>query len=292
MAETPTLRRKLLGKDLEHLRIDAGLDQDAAAALIGKGQSGIAKIEGGFSTPSVGDLEKLLVNYGITEQAQPDAWNRCLEWRKGARQPRNYWSGHRAIFSESFRQFVELEQDCDLLYATATENLPDWVQSERYMRTLFTTRPSRQSVEESVAARLARQQVFLDAHSPELHIVMSESSLRRQFGPPEMMAAAIDHVIELSKLKNFKIQVIPFAYRPGRTQARIGYRFTRFRIPSQGLAGPLIYVCTFLGKQYQYTDDPQEVSLHGDEFAELSAIAPDYVNSRNLMIEIRDELSR
>lgn len=296
MAETPTLRKKLLGKELRLLRTQAGLDQEPAGALIGMRQTGMAKIEGGQSTPSLPALEKLLVNYGITAESDPDEWNRCMQWRAGARTPPNYWSGYRAVYAESFRQFVELETDCDLLQAVGAETLPDWLQTETYMRAMFTRWASRKAdpegVERAVEARRVRQNVFQQPSAPELQIIMSESSLRHEFGPPELMREAIDHVIELSKLPNFKIQVMPFAYDPGHAQAPVEYRFTQFRIPSAGRAGPLNYACTLLGRLYQYTDDPGEVSLHRDHFTQLAAAAPDYVRSRQLMIKIRDQYGR
>jgi transcriptional regulator with XRE-family HTH domain len=293
MAGTPTMRKKLLGKEMAYLRVREGFDQAEAGAFIGKRQAGIAQIEGGFATLSVGDLEKLLTKYGIDPERDRAEWELCLEWRAGARQPRNYWSGYRAVYSEGFRPFTEMEADCDRLEYVGTESLPDWLQDEPYMRALVGSRPSHDTrVNDYVAARQARQAVFHSENAPELHIVMSESCLRRAFAPPKVMAATISNVIELSKRRNFKIQVLPLAYQPGRAQATIGYRFTRFRIPSSGMAGPVQYVSSTLGKQYQYTDEPSMVSLHGDEFNELSAIAPDYVESRELMIEIVQDFVR
>jgi transcriptional regulator with XRE-family HTH domain len=287
---TPTMRKKLLGNELAFLRKKAGLDQDDVAPLIGKKRAAIAQIEGGFATLSLGDLEKVLRHLDVDPDRDKDEWDLCMEWRAGARQPRNYWSGVRAAYSENFRPFTELEADCDNLEHVGSEGLPDWLQDEPYMRAMIGARASwagTDKLDNFVEARKERQKAFLGSGAPKLHIVMSESCLLREYGPPELMRASIAHVIELSKLPNFKIQVVPFEYRPGRQQVVVGYQFTRFRIPSKGMAGPLQYVCTTLGKQYQYSDDPTEVVLHGDEFNDLCAIAEDYEVSRGVMAKAR-----
>jgi transcriptional regulator with XRE-family HTH domain len=63
-----------------------------------------------------------------------------------------------------------------------------------------------------VADRKDRQGLVLRAErSLALHALLDEVALRRAVGGPEVMAEQLTHLIEMSRLPNITIQVIPFA---------------------------------------------------------------------------------
>jgi hypothetical protein len=55
-----------------------------------------------------------------------------------------------------------------------------------------------------------RERIFNKPTAPDLFVVMSESSLRRMQGTPDVMRAQIDYLITLSRRPNIQLQVLPF----------------------------------------------------------------------------------
>lgn len=277
VAGTPTVRKKLLGHELAFLR--GAIKQEEAAAHIERKRPYLAQVEAGMSNLTVGDLDRLLTFYGVTDPGEIEL---CREWRRTSRQPRNYWSGHRAVFSEDFHTFVEMERDCDLLRVVSTELVPDWLQTPEYMEHLLAARKRTPQYRESVVkARLERQDVFFGAGAvAELRIVMSESCLRRLVGSPEVMRRQAEHIVRASERPNVKIQIQPFDYTP--RSYLVNDRFALFRVPSPGLAGPLQYVCNmFEGiDRFFYNDDKEAVNSHESCFSSQSADALQFEQTR------------
>ncbi|MEU5594261.1 helix-turn-helix transcriptional regulator [Streptomyces sp. NPDC020298] len=64
-------------------------------------------------------------------------------------------------------------------------------------------------VERMVAARLARQSVFERAPAPSVHFVLEEAPLRRQVGGTMAWRQQLEHLLEVGRLHNVTLQVMP-----------------------------------------------------------------------------------
>jgi transcriptional regulator with XRE-family HTH domain len=217
---------------LRHLREQKGLTQEEVGALIWpdtsvrSSQNKITRLENGDGGISENDLHALLRAYGT---ANGVALELALRLNSGTSQ-RGRWRGPRAAHPESFRQYVDLEEDAELIRLVAIERIPPLLQSESYLRA---GSPS----EESVAAILDRQRVLFRAAPAEVYAVLSESCVRRIRGNSGVMADQIAHLLRLSEYPNIMLQVVPFTPLPGLAVDTVLERFALLRLPAPGVIG-------------------------------------------------------
>ena len=266
---TPTVRRLQLGNELAHLRDQAGLSQEAVARHVEKTQARIAKIEAGRADIDAVLLAALLDLYGIADRALREFY---LALRRNNGQ-RGRWSGYRRVYHHDFRIFVDIEEDAEQIQTVEAESVPPLLQIDDYMRAQFRAAvASGMSIDEAVTARNARKSVLSRDFPVEYAVVMSESSLRRQYGDSRIMRDQVDHVIEVSTLPNVIVQVLPFTATLT-SPVLINYNFTLFKIPAAGTAGPLEVAYTEVPNDCRYLDRKDDVRAHGSMWARLSAAA-------------------
>jgi transcriptional regulator with XRE-family HTH domain len=283
---TPTTRKKQLGYALRYLRDQAGLNQAHAATHIRKPANRIAEIENGQRNVAYGDLVLLLQLYGVTDDERLAA---LTGLREGTSQ-RKRWTGYRAAYPEQFRMFVDLEEDAELIRMVDAEVIPGLMQCEAYVRALFADRPMHEdtlTMDDLVKSRLARQDIFTKPNAPRLMVVMSESSLRRWQGGPEVMKEQLDHLLTMSRWPNVQLQVLPFrtrSYQGG----WVSYRFTLLCVP--GIADPLELVYIDQVIDTRYLEDKPALAAHDRLWNQLSAAALSPVDTRAFIQDVASEL--
>lgn len=285
---TPTTRKKQLGYALRYLRDQAGLSQAAAATHIRKPANRIAEIENGQRNVAYGDLVLLLQLYGVTDDERVAT---LTALREGTSQ-RKRWTGYRAAYPEQFRMFVDLEEDADLIRTIHAEVIPGLLQCESYVRALYADRPVHEGAftkDDLVTSRLARQNIFGKTDAPQLKVVMSESSLRRWQGGPEVMREQLDHLLKVSRWPNVRLQVLPFRTRSD-GGAWVSYRFTLLRVPSPDITGPLELVYIDQVIDTRYLEDRTAVAAHDTLWQQLSAAALSPVDTRTFIREVARDL--
>ncbi|APU12657.1 MULTISPECIES: Scr1 family TA system antitoxin-like transcriptional regulator [Actinoalloteichus] len=280
---TPTAKKLLLGREIAYLRDRAGLSQSEAAALIEKRQSQFTALESGQASITPGDLRLLLGGLGVTEEQHISA---LLELRRGNHQ-RGRWTGIRSLYNEDFRTLVDLEEHCDLIRTVECEVPPGLLQCEAFTRALYSYAHTGPDLDDRVQARLARQAIYHKPEPPQAAFVISESALRRQYGPPEVMREQIDYMIALSTLPNVRLQVLPFKTRVQSASIRDG--FVLLRIPSPGVAGPLEFAYTENEAELRYLDDKRTVTILDTAWARLAGAALSFDDSREFLRVVADE---
>lgn len=281
---TPTVKKLQLGNELRHLREAAGLGQVEAGRLIEKVQSKIAMLEAGQASITPGDLQLLLKGYNVTDQERIDFF---LELRRNNQQ-RGRWTGYRSAYADSFRMYVDLEEDAIDIRSVQAEIPPGLLQCEAFVRALYAQNrvfARSEDFENLVHARVARQEIFTKPEAPQAAFVISESALRRMHADSKTMYEQINYMIELSKLPNIRLQVLPFVTR-SREGASANYQFTLLRIPSPGAAGPLEFVYLEDAADNRYLDDKEAVLAHDILWSRFTAVALNFEDSRNLMHEV------
>ena len=160
-----------------------------------------------------------------------------LELNKGSEQ-RGRWGGYRSQYPKYFRMAVDLEADASTINVYQTEIIHGLLQTEEYMRTLFTearVRVADQTTEHAIKARLERQQVLTQHDPPEVTFVVSESGLRRRVGNARTMRNQLRRMADLAQLPNVHLHVSPFDCR---MVAGVSFPFVLFRVPSASSAAP------------------------------------------------------
>ncbi|MBF6329635.1 helix-turn-helix domain-containing protein [Nocardia transvalensis] len=286
-----TARKLLLGREIEHMITSAGVSQNEAAKIIETSQSRIAMLINGASSITVGDLERLATALGF---ADPGYLDTLRELRRDNHK-RGFWnSGFRRAYLEDLRLLVDLEAYASLLRVAEAEIMPGLIQCESYIRALHEPEhpdgAERDAVEDSVRARLARQEILIKSSPPEFRAVLSESCLRREYGGHPVMLEQLDHLLALSHRPNIMIQVLPFTVTT--RGAGMEDRFTLVRVPSPGAAGDLDMAIVESQGDIRYIDDKVSVTARETVWSRLSAAALSAEDSRKYIEHVARSFRR
>lgn len=287
MAAVRTVKKMLLGKEIEHMISAAGVTQAEVAAVIETSQSKIAGLISGLGAISVGDLERLATRLGFTD---PHYQATLLELRRDNHK-RGFWSlGHNRAYGDEIRLLVDLEKQTDQIRSAHVELMPGLLQCESYVRALYAdiAQQGEITLEDRVQARLARQDILDKSDPPNLHFILSESCLRRIWGDEQVMREQIDHLIKISNRQHVMLQVMPFNVPPGR-RSPIGNQFTLVRVPSPGVAGPLELAYIEGESEIRYLDDKKALIAHDMAWSRLSTPALSFEESRRFMRRVARE---
>jgi hypothetical protein len=284
---TPTVKRLQLGNELRHLRQRAGVDVPTAGKVIERSQPVMSRLENGVTGIRQRDLNALLAFYGERIGQAPD-YDFYWELNRGADQ-RGRWTGYRASYAKYFRMAVDLEADASMINVYWTEILPGLVQTEDYMRALFTSNQLRmvdQSTEDAIRSRMERQQVLTKRGAPEVTIVLSESSLHRTIGDRKIMREQMRHLATLARRRNIHLHVLTFQ---APMNAGVPFPFAQYRVPAASKSLPpldYVYVETFTDGEY--LDGPEQVATYSGLWNGLLGAALDETESRDFLLRTAD----
>jgi hypothetical protein len=111
------------------------------------------------------------------------------------------------------RGFIGLETEAKLSLSWSLIYIPGLLQTEDYMRAVFSTgkfKRSKKQFENDVTARKIRQRRLINEESPlTLTAIIDEAALRKPVGGPEVMHAQLLHLVEAAKLDTVTLQIIP-----------------------------------------------------------------------------------
>ena len=149
----------------------------------------------------------------------------------------------REIHPKWFRSFVTLEADAVALHEFELQAVPGLLQTEAYARAnLAASWPpkSAQELEESLAARLERQQILERESPPMLWFVLDQSVLMRPVGTAAVMAEQMQRLLSAAELPYVRLLVLPLS-RSG--SAPMNGQFTVLELPRrERLAIPKVRV--------------------------------------------------
>jgi transcriptional regulator with XRE-family HTH domain len=277
MAQSPTVRRLQLGRDLRRLRELAGVTREASSAELECDVSKISKVENGRMTLALAEVKALLRLYRVEE----DEAERILSIAREARKR----STHRV--PEWVRAYVGLEAEAAEIKDFQIDLVPGLLQTEAYTRAITRAAdPTRDpaEVERLVAIRRERQARLQGDDPPQLWVIIDEAAIRRVVGGPEVMAEQLDRLLELSKLRTVSVQVLPFAVG---AHAAMGTAFTIFRLPEPPNGGVVALEGLWSA---EYVDREPQVAAYSVVFDQLCASARDARDTLGLIEKARGDL--
>lgn len=292
--KSPTVNKLQLGALLRKFREDAGLTQEQLGQRVfpkvspGYAQSKIAAIEGGDRSLHEADLKTMLARLDVTD---PDMVALMQQLHEHSSQ-RGRWGGYRAVYGESFRKYIDLEEDADRIRGVGVGVIPDLLQCESYARALFGDLYSSEVNEAAVQARMARTRLLQRAGEERIfHFVLCESALRKMYGPNRaVVREQVAHLIALTRMPGIIIQVAPFTQSSADAAKAILYPFTILRIPVQGIASSLEYVyLSTPGEDRRYLDDKSSVEVYDRLFTRAIPAGQEGEHARRFMQEISRE---
>ena len=205
----PTVSRIVLGTQLRRLREEAGITREAAGNAIRASHAKISRLELGRVGFKERDVIDLLTLYGVTDDAQRAT---VMELMRQAN-TRGWWQQHSDVLPNWFENYVRLEQVAKVIRTYQVQFVPGLIQNEEYARAVIQhghRARTEYEIERRVQLRMDRQKMLHQADAPHLWAVIDEAALTRPFGPPRVMRAQIEHLLELSSAPNIDVQVLPF----------------------------------------------------------------------------------
>ncbi|MDX2565109.1 helix-turn-helix transcriptional regulator [Streptomyces sp. TX20-6-3] len=266
-----TFRRRELGRELRRLREGKGLTQEEVAQQLGFSHTKLGRVESGdIDLPRTSDLENLMTHYDVIDKGDR-ATLLQLHRESLSKDP---WTPFKAFMPSKMPTYRGLEEAAHVMRAFQPDVVFGMLQTEDYARALFqlakpVDETTSEFVETNTKMRLERKELITRSDSPlELRVIMDEAALRRLVGGHEIMRAQYDEVIELSKLENVTVQVLPndvVTYR-----ARSNFIILDF--PDE--VDPVVQ--TDLPDTISVTDAPRAVakSIRGFDAMRESALAP------------------
>lgn len=279
MAEvrSPTVRRRELGALLRSFRLNRGLTVDQVAGLLMCSPSKVSRMETGHRGVTARDIRDLCDIYGVDDQSERDRLTTLA--REGKQQA--WWKSHDL---DSFETYVGLEAEAASIKYYNSTIVPGLMQTEAYARAMYEAGFPRQTDEriaELIDVRLTRQQVLIGKDPLSFDGLLDEAVLHRTVGGPHVMGAQLDRIIELARLPNVTVQVIPFdiGAHPAMESTFNILEFTGEMMTS------VVYIEGLGG--FVYLDRPQDIARYSQVFDHLRTIALTPRESSELMLRIR-----
>ncbi len=211
MPESPTLRRRQLGRELRQARERLGLSREQLASKLGSNVSTVSRVEAGVTGTSRGDLALWMAILGIDD---PIECSRLEKLRAEGRK-RGWWSAHHSALRPSYSTFIGLEDAADSRRDYSCLLIPSPLQTRGYAEAVMDTalpRLSADDIRRRVDIRIQRQEIVRRSDNPlELHVVLDEACIRRKVGGQQVWRTQLEHLLSMSYYRNITVQVLPFA---------------------------------------------------------------------------------
>ena len=200
----------MLGKELRSLRERTGDTAEAVSVALGFSRSKVSRVEAGdIPLPKLADLESLLDRYGVTD---PDDRAELLKMQRDSLSKEPFTS-YRNVLPSGALMYFGLERDAIKIRGYENNVVHGLLQDETYAQALAASAKiveerTTEFVERGVRLRMERKEL-LSSGSTEVHIILTESTLRTVVGSPDVMRAQYAEIIRLNELDNVEVQIIP-----------------------------------------------------------------------------------
>ncbi|MFB8082871.1 helix-turn-helix domain-containing protein [Streptomyces sp. NPDC056013] len=222
---------RVFGRQLKRFRVRAGVERAEFGARLGYSASTIAAYEQGRRVPPprfIDQADELL-----------DAGEVLKEMKEEVA---------RAQYPAFFRDAAKLEAEAVELHAYDAHLVKGLMQTEDYARAVLKMwRPllDDETIEQRIAARLARQAIFTRRPHPHMSFVIEEAALHKRLGGRNVWRGQLEQILLISQTRNVDVQVMPLD-----------------REEHAGLAGPFTLMELKDGRRIAYTEVQSDSRLH------------------------------
>jgi transcriptional regulator with XRE-family HTH domain len=205
----PTVLRIVLGSHLRRLREQHDISTEQAGYAIRASHSKISRLELGRVGFKERDVADLLTLYGVTDVTERDM---LLSLAEQANTP-GWWHQYGDVLPSWFEVYIGLEEAASLIRTYEVQFVPGLLQTEDYARAVIRLghpEAIHAEIERRVRVRMTRRLCLTSAEPPRLWAIVDEAVLRRPIGGARVMRAQLEHLIEMSRLDNVTLQIVPF----------------------------------------------------------------------------------
>jgi transcriptional regulator with XRE-family HTH domain len=219
------------GRQLKLLRVRAGLERPEFGKLMGYAGQSIASFEQGRRIPPPRFIDR------ADEVLDAGGVLKALKEEVG-----------RARYPAFFRDAARLEAGAVGLSVYAALAVPGLLQTTEYAKAVFQMqRPLLDDdvIEQRLAARMARQEIFTHRSAPLLSFIIEEMVLRKPIGGRATLREQLEQILLMGQNRNVEIQVMPTD-----------------REDHAGLGGPFNLIDTAEGRRIAYTEVQDDSRLY------------------------------
>jgi transcriptional regulator with XRE-family HTH domain len=199
------MRSRRFGGELRRLRLEAGLGVKDVAGALECGQPKISQIENGNRGIRPLDLTTLLNLYGVEDEQYRASMKRLARDIHKV----DWWSGQGPLLHNTLPDYLMLEADSKLVRSYEHSVVPGLLQTEAYMRRLFTEALPSEKVESMVEARMKRKEQLEDRHGFRVRVIIDAPALHRIGGGPDLVRGQLEHLLAEGRRQNVSVQVLP-----------------------------------------------------------------------------------
>nr|WP_233521391.1 helix-turn-helix transcriptional regulator [Streptomyces triticagri] len=224
------------GRQLKLLRVRAGLERGEFGTRTGYSAATIASFEQGRRIPAprfIDQADEVLGAGGVLRALKEEV--------------------ARAQYPAFFRDMARLEAEAVELHVYDTHLINGLLQTPEYARAVFAMRRpllDDDTVDQRVAARVARHSIFSQPFLPTLSFVIEESVLRRPIGGWSVTQGQLEQLLLHGHRRNVEIQVMP-----------------NDREEHGGLAGPFTLIETRDARRIAYVEVQRNSRLYTERAA-------------------------
>ncbi|WP_338699087.1 helix-turn-helix transcriptional regulator [Streptomyces sp. Q6] len=247
---------KAFGALLRFHRERAGMTMETLGRHVGYSKSQVAMVERGERPPKGRLVE--LAEQALDAQGALQAVA-GKEFGQGGLRP---WT----------EDYLAEEKKAHALYVFQNHIVPGSLQTEGYARAVYISNRcpmlEDDEIEQRLAERLARQELFSRKPQAAVSYVIEESALTKPLGGTDVLREQLLHLLDVGGLRNVEIQVMPHA-----------------RENHAGLNGPMILLETAKRTQLAYIEGPSggyfvtEQPDLGDLFGKYGILRTQALNS-------------
>ncbi|MFE4977771.1 helix-turn-helix domain-containing protein [Kitasatospora sp. NPDC056651] len=192
-------RQRRLGEELRRVRDAAGLSAAEVGAALGVKGPNVSHIEAG----RIGlTLERLETWLNLCEVTDPE-FRACLTSMSES-SGKGWWTSFKHDVIPRALDLAEAESGATGLDSYETLLIPGLLQTKAYSDVIHGYN------DRKVEFRHQRQKVLTGENAPVLRAVIHEAALHMMYGGPGVMRDQLNHLVEMSRLPNVTIQILPF----------------------------------------------------------------------------------
>lgn len=273
-SSSPAVGRRRLANELRRLRLERGRTIQEVADHLECSPGKVSRIETGVVGAQVRDVRDMLDMYGVGG----DERERLLSLVRTARR-RGWWHDYARVLPPDSVRFLGLEDGATSIDIYSCGLVPGLLQTRDYAAAVVGADDAgrAEDVERRLQLRLRRQALLERDHPPEVDVVLHEAALVAQVGGPDVLAAQLTRLTEVSRLPHVAIRVLPLS-----TGAHLaaGTSFTVFGFGESG-DPPTAHIEQLTGNSYP--QGQEELAVYTAAFADARARALDPDESRELI---------
>ena len=205
-----TVAKRRLSRRLLQLRVQGGYTANHVCDMLNWGRGKVGRFEANqWKRPEMSDIRDLLRIYNVAEGEREQLEELAIQARA-----RPWWRDYSDIFENEFPGF---ENDASRIRVFMPLVLPGLLQSQDYAEAFIRTGPRPPSWRrKALDTRLRRQEILSRPGdtAPMLTAVITEASLRYQWGSRSERRDQIEHLIDMGRRPSIDLRIQRFADGP------------------------------------------------------------------------------